>query len=261
MKYLNDVSYKDCVGKVCKSLNSGDFKIVKYNNARDVEVQFINTVFITVATLGNIRNGKVKDPCLPSVYGVGILGTKYPSTINGVITKEYDLWHSMLQRCYSNNFQKKQPTYIGCEVSDNFKYYEYFYEWCNKQIGFSNDGDGNPFQLDKDLLVKGNKVYSEDTCVFLPQEINNILVKCTASRGKHLIGVSWCKTHKAFKARVNKNKGKPEHLGYFKTELEAFNAYKKAKESFVKEQANKWKGKIDERAYEALMNYKVNIDD
>ena len=60
---------------------------------------------------------------------------------------------------------------------------------------------------------------------------------------------------------VCKNKGKREHLGYFKTEIEAFNAYKKAKESFVKEQANKWKGKIDIRAYNALMNYEVNIDD
>ena len=62
-------------------------------------------------------------------------------------------------------------------------------------------------------------------------------------------------------AKVNKNKGKPENLGYFKTEIEAFNAYKTAKESFVKEQAEKWKGKIDERAYNALMNYRVEITD
>ena len=58
-----------------------------------------------------------------------------------------------------------------------------------------------------------------------------------------------------------KNKGKPKHLGYFKTEIEAFNAYKQAKESFVKEQANKWKDQIDERAYNALMNYTVEITD
>ena len=87
------------------------------------------------------------------------------------------------------------------------------------------------------------------------------MVKSTASRGKHLIGVSWHKTRKAFEARVSKNKGKQEFLGYFKTELEAFNAYKTAKETFVKEQANKWRGKIDERAYNALMNYTVEITD
>ena len=163
----------------------------------------------------------------------------------------------MLKRCYSNTVKKKQPTYEGCEVSDNFKSYEYFYEWCNKQIGFAADG----FELDKDLLTKGNKVYSESICIFIPSEINLLLVKCEASRGEHLIGVYWDKTKKAFVAQVSRNKGKREKLGSFATELEAFNAYKQAKESFVKEQANKWKSQIDDRAYNALMNYEVNIDD
>ena len=61
--------------------------------------------------------------------------------------------------------------------------------------------------------------------------------------------------------RISKVKGMKEHLGSFKTEIEAFKAYKIAKESFVKEQANKWKDEIDERAYEALMNYQVEITD
>ena len=257
MKYLNDVSYKDCIGKVFKSLNSGDFKIVKYNDSRNVEIQFLKTGFEAVVELGSIRNGKVKDPHSPSVFGVGILGTKYPSKINGVQTKEYKLWQNMLERCYSDALKKRQPTYEGCEVSDKFKSYEYFYEWCNKQIGFGVKG----FQLDKDLLIKGNKVYSESTCVFIPQEINSLLVKSTASRGEHLIGVSWCKRDKAFVAKVCKNKGRSEYLGYFNTELEAFNAYKKDKEAFIKEQANKWKSQIDERAYLALINYEVHIDD
>ena len=257
MKCLNEVNYKDCVGKVCKSLNSGDFKILKYNDNKNVEIQFTNTGFETTVQLGDIKSGSIKDPCLPSVYGVGMLGTKYPPSVNGRTTKEYDLWCSMLKRCYSDAYKKKYPTYEVCKVSDNFKSYEYFYEWCHKQVGFGNDG----WHLDKDLLVKGNKVYSESTCVFIPQEINLMLVKSDKRRGEHLIGVSWCKKANAFKASVNKNKGKQEYLGCFKTELEAFNAYKTAKESFVKEQAEKWKDKIDERAYKALMDYEVSIDD
>ena len=257
MKYLNDVSYKDCVGKVCKSLNSGDFKIVKYNGATDVEIQFLKTGFETTVHLGSIRNGYVKDLYLPSVCGIGILGTKYPPRVDDVLAKEYEIWHNMLKRCYSDTYRKKHPTYEGCEVSENFVYYEYFYEWCNEQIGFYNED----WQLDKDLLVKGNKVYSEDACVFLPHEINSLLTKRTTSRGNHLIGVCWHKKDKAFIAQVNKNKGKQECLGYFKTELEAFNAYKTAKESFIKEQANKWKDKIDDRAYNALMKYTVEITD
>ena len=257
MKYLNDISYEDCIGKVCKSKSSGDFKILKYNDNRNVEIQFLKTGFETVARFGNIRNGKVKDRYSPSVYGVGIVGTNYVYKINGVITKEYALWKHMLQRCYSDDFKKERPTYEGCQVSENFKSYEYFYEWCQKQIGFGNKG----WHLDKDLLVRGNKVYSEDSCIFLPSEINLLLIKSTASRGEHLIGVCWHKRDKVFIAKVRKNKGKSEYLGLFKTELEAFKAYKTAKEAFVKEQANKWKSQIDERAYEALMNYQVEITD
>ena len=95
----------------------------------------------------------------------------------------------MLCRCYSDAIKKRCPTYIDCEVSDNFKRYEYFYEWCHKQIGFSN----KDWHLDKDLLTKGNKVYSEEYCVFLPKEINLMLIKSTASRGEYLIGVYWDK--------------------------------------------------------------------
>ena len=261
MKYLNDVNYKGCVGKVFKSKSSGDFKVLKYNDSYNVGIQFLKTGYETIVQLTNVRNGYIKDPYLPSVYGVGILGTKYPSKVSGVTTKEYVPWCSMLKRCYSDSYKKKNPTYKDCEVSENFKSYEYFYEWCHKQVGFGNDGNGNPFHLDKDLLIKGNKVYSENTCVFIPSEINSLLIKREALRGEYLIGVYWSKTNKAFVAQVRKNKGKQEHLGFFKTEIEAFNAYKQAKEAFVKEQANKWKGKIDDRAYGALMSYEVNIDD
>ena len=257
MKYLNDISYKDCVGKVFKSTSSGDFKILKYNDKENVEIQFLNTGYETVAQLGHIRNGKVKDQYSPSVYGIGIVGTKYLISEGGVLTKEYMLWKSMLSRCYNDAYKKHRPTYEGCEVSDKFKSYEYFYEWCNKQVGFGHED----WHLDKDLLIKGNKIYSENTCVFIPQEINSMLVKSDKRRGEYLIGVCWHKKDKAFIAQVNKNKGKQEYLGSFKTEIEAFNAYKQAKENFIKEQANKWKSHIDERAYLALINYEVHIDD
>ena len=72
MKYLNDISYKGCVGKVCKSTSSGDFKILKYNDSKDVEIQFVNTGFKTTVQLGDIKIGNVKDPYVPSVFGVGL---------------------------------------------------------------------------------------------------------------------------------------------------------------------------------------------
>ena len=257
MKCLNDISYKDCVGKVFKSKLSGDFKILKYNGYGNVEIRFLKTGYETVARLGDIKNGSIKDPYSPSVFGAGILGTKYPINEGGIQTKEYELWCNMLRRCYSDSFKKKQLTYEGCEVGDKFKSYEYFYEWCHIQIGFAN----KDWQLDKDLLIKGNKVYNESTCVFIPKDINSLLTKSAASRGEHLIGVHWCNTNKAFVATVSKGKGKREHLGLFNTEIEAFNTYKTAKECHIKEVANKWKDEIDPKAYKALMNYEVEIDD
>ena len=257
----NNVRYVDldyCIQQsILYESSSGKFKIISYKDSKNVHIKFIGTGYETTVRLGNIKSGKVKDRYSPSVYSVGIIGVKYTISEYGVHTKEYMLWKSMLRRCYSNTYKKKYTTYIDCKCSENFKSYEYFYEWCHSQIGFGNEG----FELDKDLLVKGNKVYSEDSCIFIPTEINTLLVKRTASRGNHLIGVYWSNTNKAFVARVNKSKGGSEYLGLFNTEIEAFNAYKKAKESFIKEQANKWKSQIDERAYEALMNYTVDIDD
>ena len=194
----------------------------------------------------------------PSVCGVGYLGCnlELKASYNGKKCPIYYAWVRMFERCYSKKFHRINPTYVGCTVSEEFKDYSKWWEWYDN-YQYKHDG----WHLDKDLLLKGNKIYSESTCVFIPREINQVLVKREASRGEHLIGVSWHKTRKAFVAKVNKSKGKREWLGLFNTELEAFNAYKQAKEAFIKEQAEKWKGKIDERAYEALMNYEVSISD
>ena len=256
-KHLNDIDVKNSVGVVCKSKSFGDFKIVEYKGYNNIVVEFLETGYQKLCQNKEIKTGAVKDKLLPNVLGVGIVGDKYNCKINGKHVKEYQLWKDMLKRCYGEKRHLRHPTYKDCEVSDNFKSYEYFYEWCNKQIGFGNEY----WQLDKDLLVKGNKVYSENTCVFIPKEINLVLVKRTALRGEHLIGVHWCNTNKAFVATVSKGKGKREHLGLFNTELEAFHAYKQAKECHIKEVANKWKSQIDPRAYNALMNYEVEIDD
>ena len=195
MKYLNDVKAKDIkcsigTDTVYQSKNSGCFTITSYLDSYNIGVKFVNTDYETVTPLGRIKSGSIKDPYSPSVYGIGILGTKYLSRVNGVHTKEYILLADMLRRSYSDNSKKKYPTYEGCKVSDKFKSYEYFYEWCNNQIGFNN----KDWHLDKDLLTKGNKVYSEDFCVFLPQEINLLFIKRKALRGEHPIGVHWCNT-------------------------------------------------------------------
>ena len=191
------------------------------------------------------------------VAGVGYNDGTYPA----VKTKEHALWRSMLSRCYTERNLLLKPTYRGCSVSDNFKDYTYFYEWCNRQVGFKTyDENGRMFALDKDLLHKGNKVYSEGTCVFIPMEINNLIVKSDSLRGEYPIGVGYDKERDKYRAKLWVN-NKPKFLGRYDTIEAAFSKYKQSKEQHIKVVAEKWKGLIDYRAYEALMNYRVDITD
>lgn len=248
------------VGEIFKTNNYGNLIVMPYTNTRNVNVKFINTGYETVAAMGDIIKGCVKDKLFPSVYGVGVIGDEIVN-IKSVALKEYNLWSKVLERCYDIKYHNRYPTYKDCEISNKFKYFPYFMKWCNKQIGFdAKDDKGKPFALDKDLLIKGNKTYSEENCVFVPREINNLITKNNASRGEYLIGVSYDKKMGKITACLRKD-NKSVGLGFFKTEIEAFNAYKQAKEDYIKEVANKWKDQIDPRAYKALMNYQVEIAD
>lgn len=185
------------------------------------------------------------------VYGVGINDKKGFKK-----TKEYNLWVNMLARCYSNRFHLKQPTYINCSVSENFKSFSYFYDWCQNQIGFNNDG----WHLDKDVLIKGNKHYSEDLCIFIPEEINKLLERRDKMRGNLPIGVSFHKAANKFRADLSVS-GKQFYLGLFECKYVAFTAYRIKKKSHIIETANKYINYIDQRAYKALIEYSINITD
>ena len=243
-------------GDVFKTKSYGDLIITKYVNSKAVCVKFVVTGYETTTKASNVIAGSVKDRLLPTVHGIGITGDSQVR-VDGKHTKEYRLWNNMLKRCYSVGCQKVRPTYIDCSVSENFRYLQYFKEWCNNQIGFNSvDEKGKPFALDKDILVKGNRVYNEDVCVFVPQEVNLLFTKRDKSRGEYPIGVSFHKSRGMLTATLNN-----KYLGYFNTAEQAFQVYKTAKEAYIKEVANKWKDKIDPKVYEALMKYEVEITD
>lgn len=190
------------------------------------------------------------------IQGVGVNEGKYKTYNGWVETKEYRKWKSMLGRVYSLVTHNLHPTYIGCEVSESFKSFSYFHEWCNRQHGFKLDG----WELDKDLLIKGNKFYSENTCVFIPKEINTVLVSNKARRGCCPLGVHFDKSKGSYRASIS-TYGKLRHLGRFKTKEQAFLAYKQAKEAYLSYLAERYKLLLDPRAYHALKNYQVEITD
>ena len=242
-------------GKIYPSNNYGDVEIVEYINSSKVKIRFINTNHIKEEYLSSVRLGCVRDDSIPTTCGVGFIDIEGAS-IGRKMTKEYKLWNGMINRCYNEKELSRNPTYKGCHVSEEWMCLSNFKEWCNRQIGFDQEG----FQLDKDILVKGNKVYSEDTCCFVPAEINYLIIKADRIRGKYPIGIYEDKQAGKFKVRISVE-GKQKHIGRYYCEKEAFYAYKVAKEQYIKEVANKWKDQIDPRVYNALMCYEVNIDD
>lgn len=188
------------------------------------------------------------------VCGVGINDRSIPIRVNGKVRKEYVLWTTMLNRVYSSQYIEKYPSYIGCSISTLFLHYTSFHNWCQTQIGFNIEG----FSLDKDLLIKGNKQYSEDTCVFIPLKLNNLITRSASTRGSLPIGVN--NVGSKFRAQCSID-SKLKHIGMYGTVELAFQAYKTFKEAYIKQQAELYKDSIDPRAYQALLNYEVSIDD
>ena len=165
----------------------------------------------------------------------------------------------MLMRCYSAKYQEKHPSYKGCYVCNEWLYYHNFKKWYDENY---YEIDGKTSQLDKDILVKNNKVYSPNTCVFVPQFINTLFTK--KHRGELPIGVSYHKYSKKYKVQLSvyKNgKSTLKYLGYYNTANEAFEVYKQAKEDYIKEVADEYKDRIPVKLYEATYEYEVNIND
>ena len=193
------------------------------------------------------------------VQGIGNNERKYPSWVDGISVREYRLWAGILSRC-TEKFLVKNPSYANTTCSENFKSYSFFYEWCQEQVGFDNkDENGKSWQLDKDLLSGSNKFYSEDTCVFLPQRINSLINRRNNARGDCAIGVRFLNNR--FHASCCIGSSVKTYLGSFTSEQEAFQAYKTYKEILIKQVANEYKEQLDPRAYQALMNYQVEITD
>lgn len=182
---------------------------------------------------------------MSKIYNVGYIGEgKYKSA-----SKHYASWFHMLERCYCKKYHKKQPTYVNIEICEEWKNFQNYGVWFDK-----NYIQG--WHLDKDLLVPNNKIYSPNTCCFLPQEINNLLTNRKNFRGKYPLGVTKQKNINSYRVTFTKNK-KQVYLGSFKCLTTAYKKYVEAKEEYIKEVANKWRNKLPVNTYNALLNYKI----
>ena len=194
----------------------------------------------------SLSKGRVKNPNHKSVFNVGYIGYgTYKTSLDGNKTECYIIWVNMLLRCYSDKFLSKHPSYKGTTVAEEWHNFQNFAEWFHKHSNYKLG-----LELDKDLLVEGNKEYNNISCRFIPKELNNII-----HSGK---GVYYDKSNCKFIATCSLGNSRNKFLGRFSTEKEALKKYKEVKENYVKQRAEFYKMDIPIEIYKALINYKIS---
>lgn len=239
------------LGKKFTTTEGLDCVIIDYKGNSKVTVLFKNG-FICTTNIQAVKKGHIKNYLFPSVYGYGYVGIgKYKVSHKGKITKLYDIWRGVIKRVYDKKYHHKKPTYKGCSVAEEWHNFQNFAEWMEQNY---NPETMEGWHLDKDILVRGNKVYSPETCCFVPQEINSIF------KGSSKIGKKYPEGVTLYFGKYKVNlciKGVQKYLGTYNTIEEAFQCYKIAKEAYIKEVADEWRDKIDPQVYQTMCEYKI----
>lgn len=244
------------LGEKYKSKYGSVIEILEYHDANHITCSIENNVGNTILynqQYVNIIKGTIVSPYDITNNNIGYMGEGVYNYINDY--SAYSTWNKMLIRCGNVKYKTKKPTYLNCIVCEEWCNFQNFCKWY-----YDNYYElfGEETNLDKDILVKGNKVYSPETCIFVPQFINSLFVKSNKTRGEYPIGVTCCGNK--FRSRLN-IKGKLVHIGMFDNSKEAFQSYKIAKEKYIKQVADEYKDRIPKKLYERMYTYEVEIDD
>ena len=238
------------IGEIRLNNHGTKMKIVKLNSTEDLDIEFLDDYHYikTHVTYSNFKRGQVKNPYDKTIYGIGMIGNgKFKTGRADAINKEYETWFHMLRRCYSKKDSNMYPAYFGkCEVCDEWLNYQNFAEWYTSNYYRVNER----LHIDKDILDPKSKIYSPNTCILVPQRINELF---TYKKNNLGLPVGIRKTSGG-KYRAGYN---TQTLGTFNTLEEAFAAYRSAKENAIIKIADEYKNIIPSRLYEAMINYKV----
>lgn len=225
-------------------------EIIEYLGSLNCTIKFLNERGNILYNIeyDRIKRGTVVNPYHPNKYK-GYMGEgKYKSSVNREHTYFYKVWSDMLKRVYSEDYHIKKPTYKNISLCEEWHNFQVFAEWCEK-----NYKDG--WRIDKDVICPECGIYSPETCDFLPDEINGMFISSKSYRGDLPIGV------------IKKRDGyevyfRGKFLGYSKDDIKyLFSLYKKTRELYTKQIAEKYKNKIKPETYNSLINYEVKITD
>lgn len=216
---------------VLDTLQCGKVVVIKYTNAsKPIKIKFLNTGYIKDTQYAHLRRGNVRDPYHPVVYGVGFVGEGTYRLNSKAGTK----WMGMLKRCYDNEYHSCKPSYIKCEVSEDWQDFQKFADWYENTY----PEDGEVYELDKDFTLLGNKVYSEETCNWLPRKLNSFFINFSNDSG-----ASYDKRMNKWVSRCSRFclGGKGDNLvGTYDTQEEARSAYLSEKMKVLLELLDKY---------------------
>lgn len=239
-------------GDVFKTNDGLVVKVLRHVDSSSTIVEFDDgTKYITSVRAHHLRSGNVKNPYYPVICGVGFFGVgDYPAYKDGRSTTDYKRWTHMMKRCYDDDTKAAQPTYADCTVDPHWHNFQNFAKWFNSQ--YKEDG----WQLDKDILVDGNKIYSESTCMIIPKEANTLFTLRERYRGDLPLGV--IKNYNRYAVYINKY-GKSVYMGSFENSKLAFEKFKLEKIAYAKEIASRYRDKLGERFYNGLIAKAENL--
>lgn len=241
------------------------FTVLEYNNARDVLVKFDNGYSYKIVWK-QITSGTVHSPYAKTVYDIGYIGEgKYkPYIRKGEESVEYKFWNGLLRRCYDPYSLNRTHWYRECYVENELHNFQSFCKWHNENY---YEVPNDRMELDKDILNKGNKIYSKDTMIYVPRRINTLFTKNNTNRGNLPIGCYRKENEIYVQCSILDEKGNKKHkyLGRFPLDkpFQAFTCYKNFKENYIKQVADEYyfKGLIPKRLYDAMYKYEVEIND
>jgi hypothetical protein len=254
---IDTAKSKEKIGLNFPTREGGSCTIIDYINKEDITIQFDDGTITYHNQISPIRRGTLKNPNKISVLGVGCIGQgKYKTRLNEKLSFIYQTWINMLKRVYTEAYQRRFPTYKDVTVCEEWHNFQNFAGWFEENY---KPEYMHGWHLDKDIICRECKIYSPETCVFVPMVINTFIVPNRKQRGDLPIGVTM--RGNRYLAQITHRASTRKSLGMFNTADEAFYAYKKVKEQLAKDLAENYKGKIDDRVYQMLINLDVKITD
>lgn len=226
--------------------NFGNCVVINYTDSYNIDVEFEDGTVITT-NVKQIKEKSIKNPNKPVLFGFGFVGQGVYNHKNNA--DAYNHWYSMLERCYCPVYRELKPTYESCSCVKEWNNFQNFAGWFYTQVWYKG------WELDKDLITPGNKLYSPDTCAFVPRRLNLLINHNKRGDKSNPIGVFWSEKRRKYCTQCRGVDGKIS-LSVYSDDIEYLeNLYKTFKKSVLREVAREYEGIVDQRVLNSLSNW------